>query len=154
MLTEELRHEIEEAAKDYGHRPGACIDALRIVQSRKGWVDDAGVEDIAETLGMSPADVDSVATFYNLVFRRSVGRHVILLCNSVCCWVVGYEAIYDRLCELLGVEFGGTTEDGRFTLLPVVCLGACHKAPAMMIDDRLHGDLATDSLEEILKQYE
>ena len=105
---------------------------------------------------MSPSELDNVATFYNLIFRQPVGKHVILLCDSVSCWIMGYEKMRQHLSARLGIDLGGTTSDGEFTLLPIVCLGACDRAPAVMVDDDLHGDLdpqAMDRFEEILGRY-
>ena len=90
---------------------------------------------------MTPDELDGVATFYNLIFRKPVGRHVIMLCDSVSCWIMGYERLRAQPDDAAGHRLGETTADGRFTLLPIVCLGACDHAPAMMIDDDLHGDL-------------
>src|SRR5262249_38330650 len=120
----------------------ATIEALRIVQQHRGWVSDASVAAIAQLLGTSAASVDSVATFYTLIFRKPVGRHVVMYCDSVSCYVMGCDALRDALAAKLGVKPGGTTGDGRFTLLPIVCLGACDHAPAMMIDDELVLDVA------------
>ncbi len=102
---------------------------------------------------MSPAELDSVATFYNLIFRRPVGRHVIFLCDSVSCWVMGYERMRQHLINRLGVQPGQTTPDGRFTLLPIVCLGACDHAPVMMIDHDTHHDLDPRKIDDILERY-
>jgi NADH-quinone oxidoreductase subunit E len=102
---------------------------------------------------MSPDDLDSVATFYNLIYRKPVGRHVILLCNSVSCWIMGYDRLRERLCRRLGIQLGETTADGRFTLLPIVCLGTCDHAPALLLDNDLHRDLSPDSVEQILESY-
>lgn len=153
MLSNEERHEIEEEIKIFPHKQAACIEALKIIQKHRRWVSDEGVKDISKILGMTPDEIDSVATFYNLIFRKPVGRHVILVCDSVSCWVMGYEQIKKELEEKLGVEFGGTTADDRFTLLPVPCLGTCDRAPAIMIDDDLHQNLTTESLDKILEQY-
>ncbi len=153
MLSPEERSEIEAEAAHYPYRESVCIDALKIVQRHRGWVSDESLRDVAEFLGMSPADLDGVATFYNLVFRKPVGRHVILLCDSVSCWILGYERIREQLMARLGVTMGGTTADGRFTLLPIVCLGACDHAPTMMIDDDLYHDLEPAKLDEILDRY-
>lgn len=130
-----------------------CIEALTVVQRHRGWVSDEGVIDVAALLGMTPAEVDSVATFYNFIFRGPVGRHVVLLCDSISCWVMGYENLLDHLKTKLGVEPGGTSADGRFTLLPNVCLGACDEAPAMMVDDELYGRLTPAKIDEILERY-
>ena len=103
---------------------------------------------------MSATDLDAVATFYNFIFRRPVGRHVILVCDSVSCWIMGYDTIADHLQHRLGIGFGETTNDGRFTLLPNVCLGACDRAPAMMIDDQLYGELDAEKIDDILASFE
>ena len=141
MLTAEEINEIEAEAAHYPKREAVCIDALKIVQRHRGWVSDESLRDIAEHLGMSPTDLDSVATFYNLIFRRPVGRHVIMVCDSVSCWIMGYDRMRKHLQERLGIELGETTPDNRFTLLPIVCLGCCDHAPAMMVDSDLHSDL-------------
>lgn len=118
MLTAEERQEIEAELAHYPTREAVCIDAMKIVQRHRGWVSDESIRDIAELLEMSAADLDGVATFYNLIFRKPVGRHVIMVCNSVSCWIMGYERIREHLTARLGIEFGETSPDGRFTLLP------------------------------------
>jgi len=152
MLTEEEKKEIEAEVKHCRHRQSACIEALKIVQRHRGWISDE-IEDIAALLEMTAEELDSVATFYNLVFRKPVGRHVILVCDTVSCWVMGYEHIREYLSDRLDIGLGETTADGRFTLLPVPCLGACDRAPVMMIDDELHTDLNPEKIDEILKGY-
>lgn len=154
VLSEEERHHIEEEIGYLPDRKSACIDALRIVQEHRGWVSDESIVAIAELLGMSAAEVDAVATFYNLIFRKPVGRHVIMVCDSVSCFVMGAEQVRDALIAKLGVPLGGTTADGRFTLLPIVCLGACDHAPAMMIDDVHELDVTIAGLDSVLGRYE
>ncbi len=153
LLTEQERQEIEAEAGHYPRRQALCIDALKILQRHRGHVSDEGVRDIADLLGMTPAEVDGVATFYNLIFRKPVGRHVILICDSVSCWIMGCNRVRDRLCRMLGVSIGETTPDGRFTVLPVVCLGACDHAPVLMVDDDLHQDLDPEKLDGVLEGY-
>ena len=153
MLTKEEITEIEAEAEHYPKRQAVSIDALKIVQRRRGWVSDESLRDIAAHLGMSPTGLDSVATFYNLIFRRPVGRHVIMVCDSVSCWIMGHDRIRKHLNERLGVEFGGTTSDDRFTLLPIVCLGCCDHAPAMMVDADLHSDLDPQKIDTQLEKY-
>lgn len=148
--------EIEKISHELRHVPvkkAACIEALKIVQQERRWVSDESVADIAAMLEMSTAEVDSVATFYNLIFRQPVGRHVILLCDSISCYVMGYTALRQRLHELLLIGYGQTTADERFTLLPNACLGTCDHAPALMIDDDLYRDLQPEDLEQILEKY-
>ena len=153
MLTAEEINEIEAEAAHYPKREAVSIDALKIVQRHRGWVSDESLGDIAGHLGMSPADLDSVATFYNLIFRRPVGRHVITVCDSVSCWIMGEERIRGHLQERLGIGLGETTPDDRFTLLPTVCLGCCDHAPAMMVDGDLHSDLNSQKIDAALEKY-
>ncbi len=153
MLSDEERREIEAEVKHYEHAQAACIEAMKIVQRHRGWVSDEDIRDIGEMLNMSTADLDGVATFYNLIFRRPVGKHVIMVCNSISCWVMGYDAMLERLKSSLGIDYGQTTGDGRFTLLPIVCLGTCDHAPALMIDDDLHQDVEPGKIDAILEQY-
>lgn len=153
MLTNAERAAIEAEVRHYPQRRNACIDALQIVQRHRGWVSDEAVRDVAACLEISPEEVDSVATFYNLIFRRPVGEHVILLCDSVSCWVMGYERLREQLAARLGIGFGQTSADGRYTLLPIPCLGTCDHAPAMMIDAELYRDLTPERLDEILRVH-
>lgn len=152
MLTEKERTEISAEAARYEKKSAAGIEALKIVQRSRGWVSDESLREIAKILGMTPDELDSVATFYNLIFRRPVGRHVILVCDTISCWVMGYEEVIKHLQER-GLRMGETTGDGLFTLLPVPCLGACDEAPAMMIDGDLYGNLTPVRIDEILQKY-
>lgn len=153
MLSETECAEINHALEAFPHRHNACIDALKIVNKHRRWVSDESVKDVADYLNMSPAQVDQVATFYNLIFRKPVGQYVILLCDSVSCWIMGYEGIYQHLKDSLGIEYGQTTDDGLFTLLPIPCLGTCDHAPAMMIEDQLYRDLTPAKIDEIIQHY-
>lgn len=153
MLSDEERREIESEVAIFADRRSGCIDALKVVQQHRGWVSDEALDDLAEMLDMTPAELDSVATFYNLIFRKPVGRHVILICDSVSCWLLDYETLLDHLKARLHIDLGETTPDGRFTLLPSVCLGACDRAPVMMVDDDLHVDLTPERIDDILAGY-
>jgi len=153
MLSAEEQHEIEHHVHQYPFKRAACIEALKCVQRTRGWVSDETLREVAAVLEMSPHELDSVATFYNLIYRRPVGRHVILLCDSVSCWITGYGGVLEALEARLGITLGETTADGRFSLLPIACLGACDRAPAMMIDDDLHGPVDPAHVGEILEKY-
>ncbi len=154
MLTAEEKNEIEAEFPRYERKRAVCVEALKIVQRHRGWISDEALGDVAEFLDMTPAEVDAVGTFYNLILRKPVGKHVILVCDSVSCWIMGYERIRRHLQDRLGIGFGETSSDGIFTLLPVVCLGACDLAPAMMIDDQLYGNLDPEKIDEILSTYQ
>ena len=153
MLSDEEKQEIEAEVPNYAEKRSVTIDALKIVQRHRGWVSDEAIQDLAQYLGMSPSELDGVATFYNLIFRKPVGRHVIMVCNSISCWVMGYERLHDALKRRLEIDLGGTTQDGRFTLLPTVCIGICDHAPALMIDEDTYTDLDETKLESILARY-
>jgi NADH-quinone oxidoreductase subunit E len=154
VLTQSEIQAIDHEVSLLPNKKAAVIEALKIVQKNRGWINDESVELIAEFLQMSPAEVDSVATFYNLIFRKPVGRHVILVCDSISCYVMGYKKIYEALQNELNIRFGQTTPDNRFTLLPNVCLGCCDHAPALMIDEDLYEDLEIETLKDILSKYE
>lgn len=154
MLSEEEKQAIENEAAHYAFKQAAGVDALKIVQQRRGWISDEVLDAVADFLEMSPSALDAVATFYNRIFRRPVGRHVIFICDSVSCWVMGHDDLLAHLKQRLGVDLGQTTEDGRFTLLPHVCLGACDRAPVMMIDERLYDFLDKEKIDTILATYD
>ena len=155
MLSPEEKEEIDKEIGILPERRSACIEALKVVQRhRRGWVSDEAVKEIAAYLEMSPEEVDNVATFYNLIHRAPVGRHVIHICDSVSCWLVGYRELLAALRRRLQIDPGGTTGDDRFTLLPIPCLGACDHAPALMVDDDLYRDIDPERIDQILEQYE
>lgn len=153
MLTAEEREEIEAEMAHYPTKQAVCIDAMKIVQKRRGWLSDESLRDIGEVLQMSVAELEGVATFYNLLLRKPVGRNVIWICDSVSCWIMGYDQQRAHLETRLGVGMGQTTADNRFTLLPIVCLGCCDRAPAMLIGEDLHTNLTPQRIDTILEQY-
>ena len=149
LSTEELAA-IDAEIAHAPYREAVAIDALKIVQEHRGWVSDESLKGIASHLHMSPDELDGIATFYNLIFRRPVGDKVILLCNSISCWIKGCENLQAKISEQLGTNLGETTPDERYTFLPVTCLGACDKAPVMMVGDDLHENLTEESIVRIL----
>lgn len=157
MLAALSTMEVEEIEAEISHLPdreSAAIDAMLIVQKHRGWVSDESISAIAQLIGMSSAQLDSIATFYNLIFRQPVGRHVVMVCDSVSCYVMGADNLALTIKQRLGIEFGETTSDNRFTLLPIVCLGACDKAPTMMIDQDLIENVADQNLDATFARYE
>jgi NADH-quinone oxidoreductase subunit E len=154
MLTAEEKKEIDEAISIVPVKKAACIEALKVVQNHRRWISDESLKAVADYIEMSPEEVDSVATFYNMLFRQPVGRHVILVCDSISCWVMGYDNLRDEIMKRLGIKYGQTTPDERFTLLPNCCLGTCDKAPALMIGPDLYQNVRVDQLDEIFKKYQ
>lgn len=116
-------------------------------------MDDAQVAAIANMLDIATTDVEGVATFFNRIYRSPVGRHVILICDSIACYLTGYEALADAFKRELGIEFGQTTADGRFTLLPICCLGNCDKGPSVLIDEDTYGPVLPSEVSMLPEQY-
>jgi NADH-quinone oxidoreductase subunit E len=153
MLSEAEKKEIEIGIEHLRHKKAAALTALKVVQDHRRWVSDEALRDIADFMDVPVTELESIATFYNMVFRKPVGRHVIIVCNSISCWVMGYEHVLSVLEKKLGIQLGETTQDGRFTLLPSPCLGECALAPAMVVDDELYGNLTEEKISGILESY-
>jgi len=147
------REAIEHEMAHYEDARAACIGALMIVQQNRGWVPDGAIAAVGDLIGIPASDVEGVATFYNLIFRQPVGRHVIKVCDSIACFLTGYDDLKAALCAELGVDLGETTPDNRFTLLPICCLGNCDKGPTLMIDNDLHGPLTPAAVRDLLDTY-
>jgi NADH-quinone oxidoreductase subunit E len=153
MLSDTERRELEDTVKHYPDKRGAAIDALLTIQRRRGWISDDTLFEIAQFLEITVEDLDSIATFYNLVFRKPVGRHVAFVCDSISCWIKGCEQVQERMKTLYDVDFGQTSPDGRLTVLPIACLGHCERAPALMIDQDVYGDVTPEQIEQIVEKY-
>ena len=152
-LSEEEIRALDAIVGHYPDRRAAAATAMRVLQSRRRWLSDEALVDLGGYLGTSVEELDGLATFSNVLFRKPVGRHVILVCDSFACWSLGYAELREALEAQLGVGMGETTPDGRFTLLPIVCLGACDRGPALMVDADLHGPLAPGDVAGVLEAY-
>lgn len=153
MLTDDMKRDLLAELAHSRTKRSACIEAMQIVQRYLGWVSDETLCDIAEFLDMTPHELDGVATFYNHIYRKPVGKHVILICDSVSCWIVGYENLLQHITDRLDITLGETTQDGLFTLLPIQCLGACDEAPALMIDGRLYTHLTSATFDDLIEKF-
>jgi NADH-quinone oxidoreductase subunit E len=149
-LTEAERAVIETLIAHGPVPRAACTDVLRYVQDQRRYITDDLLGEIGAMLDMSTAELDEVATFYNLIFRRAVGETVLFLCDGITCWMLGQPELQAHLHRRLGIKPGETTADGRLTLLPIVCLGHCDHAPAMLLGRALHGDLDRGKLDDLL----
>ncbi|KRW64504.1 NADH dehydrogenase [Pseudomonas sp. TTU2014-096BSC] len=154
VLSETERSAIEHEMHHYEDPRAASIEALKIVQKARGWVPDGACDAIGEILGIPASDVEGVATFYSQIFRVPVGRHIIRVCDSMTCYIGGHESVLDSIRNEIGIEPGQTSPDGRFTLIPVCCLGNCDKAPALMIDDDTFGDVQPGGVAQLLEAYQ
>jgi NADH-quinone oxidoreductase subunit E len=151
MLTAEEKSEIDHEILKFPVRRSACLEALAVVQKHRGWVSDDALKIVAEYVGMSATELDGIATFYNLIYRKPVGKKVVRICDSVSCFIMGYDKIRAKVESELGIKLGQTTPDQEFTLLPTPCLGTCDRAPALMINDALHRNLTEDNVAQILR---
>ena len=150
MIPDSLKQELLDRVAEAITPREAAVDVMKELQRHYGWLTDEAVEEAAVLLGLSPLQVEELATFYEMIYRRPVGRRVIHVCDSISCWSVGSDRIMDHLRKRLSIEPGGTTDDGQFTLIPCACLGNCGEGPTMMIGDTLYGRLTTGRLDEIL----
>jgi NADH-quinone oxidoreductase subunit E len=153
QLTDEEIHEIEHEKTHYPYTQAVGLEALKIVQKYQGWVSDESLLAVSEYLDVPPDELEGVATFFNMIFRRPVGKNVILLCDSVACWMLGCDSLKEHFIKTLGIDYGQTTEDDLFTLIPVPCLGDCDKAPVMMIGRETYRNLTTEKIDEIIAEY-
>lgn len=152
MIPETLKKDLEQKISRTGHPRELVVDVMFAVQQHYGYLSDEGVEETAALLGLTPLEVEELATFYTFIYREPVGKYVIHVCDSVICWMEGYESLRDHLCRKLGIRMGETTPDGLFTLLPVCCIGYCDRAPAMLINREVYGFLTPEKIDEIIEK--
>lgn len=152
MLPTTVKEELEQRIAAGDHPRELAVDMMFALQKHYGYLSDDAVRDTAALLGMSTQEVEAIATFYTFIYREPVGRFVIHVCDSLICWMDGYRPLRDYLSEKLGIAPGETTADGRFTLLPVCCIGYCDRSPAMLINGKAYGPLTTEKIDAILSE--
>lgn len=150
MLPQALKASLTKEIARADHPRELVVDIMLTVQSHYGYLSDEALEETAGLLGIDPVEVEELATFYTFIYREPVGKYVIHVCDSVICWMEGYPSLRETLCRKLGIEMGGTTADGLFTLLPVCCIGYCDRAPAILINKKVYGPLTPEILDDIL----
>ena len=150
MLPDVVKTELERRIAEADHPKELVVDVMMACQEAFGYLSDEAVAIAAGMLGMTPLEVEELATFYTYIYREPVGKYVIHVCDSVICWMAGYLPLRDYLSKKLGIEMGETTPDGRFTLLPACCLGYCDRAPAMMVNKTVYGFLTPEKIDEII----
>lgn len=150
-LTADEVAAIEHEASIMETREAAGIEALKIVQAHRGWISDDSLYAISDLLAMPVAQLEGVATFYNLIYRQAVGKHVIHLCDSIACHLTGTNKVLQAIKQHLQIDYGETSQDGQFTLLSNACLGGCDKAPVMMIGEEHYEALTPESAIDILQ---
>ena len=134
----------------YPNKRAALLPVLDLAQRSFGYISPEVEECVAGLFDLSPAHVHEVVTFYTLFFTRPVGRHILSVCRTLSCHLLGAPDVMAYLKERLGIEVGETTKDGKVTLLAVECLCACEMAPMMQVDDRYEGHLTRERIDRIL----
>ena len=154
MFTDTAIKEIEEIRAKYPNSRAALLPAISVAQREFGWLSPEAYEAVADLLGVPKATVRGVATFYAMYKQKPMGKHLIQFCTNVSCMILGAEKLVDFLKNKYGVEPGGVSPDGRFSLVIMECIGACGTAPAMLVNDDFHENLTEENLEEILENYQ
>ena len=143
--------QVDVRIRRLGARPDALIEVLHTVQEVFGYLDDDALSYVSEALSVPPSRVLGVATFYSHFVRKPQGEHTCVVCMGTACYINGAAALLNRIHDTLGIDAGGTTPDGRISLLRARCLGACSMAPAVVIDDEVHGRLSPDAVQHMLE---
>jgi NADH-quinone oxidoreductase subunit E len=152
MIPEALRAQLQDRVAQAESPREQAINVMYEVQRYYGHLTDEGLEEAAALLGMTPLELEELATFYDFIYREPVGRFVLHVCDGVVCWMFHEGSLFDYLCRKLGVCAGEVTADGMFTVLPTACIGYCDQAPAMVINGKFFGHLTPERIDEILEQ--
>jgi len=153
-FSEKEKKAIENLIQRYPQKRAAIGDVLYMAQERFGHLSTEVEEYVAELLDLPPSYVHQVVTFYNMYLRQPVGKYLLMVCDNVSCMLCGAEDILGHLKNKLGIEVGQTTEDGKFTLWTVECLGACEMAPMLAVNGKYYGNLTPRKVDEILESLE
>ena len=148
-----MAERMERIIRKHVGQQGPLLPMLHDVQKEFGWIPEQAMNTIADALGIPAGKVYSTVTFYSLFSTRPTGKYVIRVCESAPCHVAGAEAVMEELQKRLGIVPGQTTKDGLFTLEYASCLGVCGVAPAIMIGDRVHGNLEPGMIADVLAEY-
>lgn len=154
VFTGEVRSRLEALFPQYPTKQACLLPALWMVQEERGWISEPAMAEVAEVLGLTPAYVKGVVTFYTMYHTHPVGRHFIQICTTSPCNLCGAEAVMAALLRETGCgELGATSPDGRFTVSEVECLGACGFATPIMINDDFIESVTPERVAGILQGY-
>lgn len=152
MLKQKTIQLILDLQKKYPERRSALIPALHLAQAEKGYLPREIRDEVAGLFDIDPNEVNSIVTFYDMFFEEPVGKHIIHVCKNVSCMLRGGDELLQNLCHHLQVEPHKLTADGEFTIIPSECLGACDRAPMMLVDDKVVGPVNEGDFDRILKE--
>jgi NADH-quinone oxidoreductase E subunit len=150
--TPENRARLDEIVKRYppDRKRSAVLPALYLVQQQQGYVTANGIRAVAEALGITRADVEDVVSYYTMFYRKPVGKYVLNVCRTLSCAINGAERVTEAIAHTLGIKPGETDATGTFTLMEVECLGACDRAPVVMVNDAWHECLAPEDVGKLI----
>ena len=152
-LDADLREQIKAILPRYPTKQAVTLPALHVVNERLGYVPPEAVVELAALLGLTPAQVQDTLSFYGFFKQdQPQGRYRLWVCRSISCAACGGEELLEYLCQKLGIRPGETTADGRVTLEFAECFGACDQAPAILVNDTLHGDMTREKIDELAKE--
>lgn len=151
---QDARHLVRDLVKEMGHEKAELIPILHEINGALGYISDDAIEELSEQLKVPTSHIYSVATFYRMLSTEPRGRHVIQFCESAPCHVAGGRLVWQKLQQELGLAKGETSEDNRWTLLTVSCLGVCGVGPVMIVDNDIYGNLTPEQVPDILSNYE
>jgi NADH-quinone oxidoreductase E subunit len=154
VYTPEHRARFDEIITRYppSRRRSAVLPALYLAQRQQGYITANAIRHVAELLGITRADVEDVVSYYTMFYRRPVGKFVINVCRTLSCAVNGAERVTESLCAKLGITPGQTDPSGTFTLVEVECLGACDRAPIVMVNDTWHECLKPEDVPKLVDE--
>ncbi|HYP25580.1 MAG TPA: NADH-quinone oxidoreductase subunit NuoE [Blastocatellia bacterium] len=151
-FSEEAKRRYESILSHYPQKRAALIPVLALAQREFGWISDEVAEYVGTLMGYPPSDVMSVATFYTLLHKKPEGKYHMEVCRNLSCWLMGAYGCVDEIKNRLGIDIGGKTPDGRFSLQLTECLGSCGTAPAMQVGDRYYENLTPAKIGEIIEK--
>jgi NADH-quinone oxidoreductase E subunit len=152
-IAEKYGKQIEKALSKYPDKRSAVMPLLYIAQEEYGWVSPEGIAEVAELCEMDPTQVKSIAGFYTMYSEQPKGKYWVQVCTDLACALRGAEQFHEDLKQELGVEEGGTTEDGLFTVEHVMCLAACDKAPMLQCNFHFHELLNMEKMRKLLDDW-
>jgi NADH-quinone oxidoreductase subunit E len=148
----EALERIEKILPRYPTKQAALLPVLWVAQETWGWISKEAAEEVARILELPPAHVTGVLTFYTMYNLEPVGRHLLQFCTSISCHLAGAGQLVDHCRKRLGIDLGGTTPDGKFTMVEVECIAGCDRAPSMMVNDGYHEPMDAAKLDALLKR--
>ncbi|HEY4384756.1 MAG TPA: NADH-quinone oxidoreductase subunit NuoE [Ktedonobacteraceae bacterium] len=150
MISEQAKQRMRDLAARYPVARSAVLPALHIAQQEEGYITDEGTQAVADAIGITVADVESVATFYTMYYQQQPGKRVIKVCNSIACYLRNCDELIEHLSDRLGIKPGETSADGKYTLLTAECLASCGTAPVLQVNDEFVENLSLEKADMLL----